>query len=199
MALRNNKSFGAAAKEIMDDVALWQEVLLSTPSPTKRAEKEINRTDGPHGVDDDLEDTQAGQGGGGGSWGRKRRRGGRGRGRGRGGKEQDPDGGKKTEHGGYGGWWSQKGHSGGPMVGAAAAAQPTRRGPVVGPRRRRGTRPPHQEGETLRPTAQKKVGVRRHFGAGPWLMWDLVGQPKAIISWGSTGRQYRSSTTTSPT
>ena len=26
-----------------------------------------------------------------------------------GGKEQDPDGGKKTEHGGYGGWWSQKG------------------------------------------------------------------------------------------
>ena len=87
MALRNNKSFGAAAKEIMDDVALWQEVLLSTPAPTKRTEKEILRTDGPHGTDDDIEEAQTGQGGGGGSWGRKRRRGGRGRGRAR--REED--------------------------------------------------------------------------------------------------------------
>ena len=88
----------------MDDVALWQEVLLSTPAPTKRTEKEILRTDGPHGTDDDIEEAQTGQGGGGGSWGRKRRRGGRGRGRGRGGNEQDHDGGKKTEHGGYSDW-----------------------------------------------------------------------------------------------
>ena len=79
------------------------EVLLS-PAPTKRTEKEILRTDGPHGTDDDIEEAQTGQGGGGGSWGRKRRRGGRGRGRGRGGNEQDHDGGKKTEHGGYSDW-----------------------------------------------------------------------------------------------
>ena len=108
MALRNNKSFGAAAK--LGDHGRRGPLAGSspTPAPTKRAEKEILRTDGPHGTDDDIEEAQTGQGGGGGSWGRKRRRGGRGRGRGRGGKEQDHDGGKKTEHGGYSGW-SQKG------------------------------------------------------------------------------------------
>ena len=37
MALRNNKSSGAAAKEIMDDVALWQEVLRRLrPSALRR-------------------------------------------------------------------------------------------------------------------------------------------------------------------
>ena len=126
MALRNNKSFGAAAKEIMDNVALWQEVLLSTPAPTKRTEKEILR---PHGTHDDIEEAQTGQGGGFGSWGRKRRRGGRGRGRGRGGKEQDHDAEKKTEHQAPAAvvvrWGRPRRHS---------RREETARGSVVGPR-----------------------------------------------------------------
>ena len=43
MALRNNKSFGAAAKEIMDDVALWQEV-LRRPRPSALRRRSTGRT-----------------------------------------------------------------------------------------------------------------------------------------------------------
>ena len=55
MALRNNKSFGAAAK--LGDHGRRGPLAGSspTPAPTRRAEKEILRTDGPHGTDDDIE------------------------------------------------------------------------------------------------------------------------------------------------
>ena len=121
-----------------------------------------------------------------------------------GGKEQDLDGGKKTEHGGYGGWWSQKGdgkhqqqwwsYGGGGRGGAAEEKRPWKNSTAGrgGGRYEQHGAPssaPGDDGVPDHPTKKVRLCGRRPkgnevivlsafdgIGAGPWLTWDLVGQ-----------------------
>ena len=92
MALRNSTSFGEAAKTVMNDVATWQEVIITHAAPPRRPPA-LPPADPGNAAAEDYDDPGANTWGGGNR--RKRHRPGKLKGKGRDGKDQDPP--KKTD------------------------------------------------------------------------------------------------------
>ena len=105
MALRNSTSFGEAVKNVMNDVATWQEIVITNAAPPRRPPP-LPPAD-PNASTEEYDDQGAGTWGGGNR--RKRRRPGKPKGKGRDGKDQDPP--KKTGAANQQdqGWWSTRG------------------------------------------------------------------------------------------
>ncbi|CAE7890612.1 unnamed protein product, partial [Symbiodinium necroappetens] len=186
MALRNSTSFGEATKHIR-----WQEVIL-TQAPPPRRQPQIATAAAPADTTEENEDqdpTWWGMGGG-----RKRRRGGKARGKGRGGKDkqQQSDRGGDGKNAAYQGWWSQK--DGGKKANQDWWGQPAGGGKQqhyddqTRPWRAQVPDPPPPKKIRLssRTPRGDEVIVLSAFdgmGAGPWLVWDLIGEPRATLAW----------------
>ena len=106
MALRNSTSFGEAAKTVMNDVATWQEVIITHAAPPRRPHA-LPPADPGNAATEDYDEPGTNTWGGGNR--RKRRRPGKPKGKGRDGKDQDPP--KRTDAGHQQDqtWWSTRG------------------------------------------------------------------------------------------